>query len=292
MTPPQPQPQPHQQQYHNHSPPQNQHQHPPQPPYYFRQYPPQPYIHDPTAPRPPRRRPPSAVSVVLFARPFSLVIPGVIVVLNIWWSVSQRVCPSDANVGDTCFWLLWLSLPIVRLSLLPRAFLKVLPCSPYPMPTWSQIAFSEIMKSTNQSVWLSWLERWSHITYDLAIGQGHPKVESSSLSTDRFFCFGCSGECLFFFATSLALYLLTMSFCRPPSPSYGPSPPTSLPVEPPTTCPTSHRASTPPYSSSLPSVLPSASSCSYTTLCISISGVGRPKAPWLPYWASSCQYKS
>ncbi|KAH7015020.1 hypothetical protein EDB80DRAFT_323094 [Ilyonectria destructans] len=116
MSPPQPQPQPHQQQYHNHEPPRNQHQHPPQPPYYFRQYPPQPYIHDPTAPRPPRRRPPSAVSVVLFARPFSLVIPGVIVVLNIWWSVSQRVCPSDANVGDKCFWLLWLSLPIATLS--------------------------------------------------------------------------------------------------------------------------------------------------------------------------------
>ncbi|KAK7402723.1 hypothetical protein QQX98_011512 [Neonectria punicea] len=78
------------------------------PPYYFH-----PPIHDPFASR---RRPSRAFSFVLLARPFSLVVPGVIVILNIWWSVSQRVCPSDATVGDTCFWMLWLSLPIATLS--------------------------------------------------------------------------------------------------------------------------------------------------------------------------------
>ncbi|KAI5460294.1 hypothetical protein BGZ63DRAFT_245172 [Mariannaea sp. PMI_226] len=65
-----------------------------------------------TRPRPSSR----AFSVVLFVRPFSLIIPGVIVILNIWWSVTQRVCPGDATVGDTCFWMLWLSLPIATLS--------------------------------------------------------------------------------------------------------------------------------------------------------------------------------
>ncbi|KAJ0139193.1 Uncharacterized protein HZ326_17881 [Fusarium oxysporum f. sp. albedinis] len=36
------------------------------------------------------------------------------------------------------------------------------------------------------SVWLSWLERWSHSTKrDLVTDQSNPKVESSSLSTDK-----------------------------------------------------------------------------------------------------------
>ncbi|KPM39916.1 hypothetical protein AK830_g6671 [Neonectria ditissima] len=103
MSPTPPHPQQYQQQQH-----QQQYQgtqHPP--PDYFR-----PPIHDPFGPR----RPPRALSFVLLARPFSLVVPGVIVILNIWWSVSQRVCPSDATVGDTCFWMLWLSLPIATLS--------------------------------------------------------------------------------------------------------------------------------------------------------------------------------
>ncbi|KAF7540639.1 hypothetical protein G7Z17_g12158 [Cylindrodendrum hubeiense] len=105
-----------QQEYHNHEQLPNGQQHPQPPPYYFPQFPPQPYVHDPAAPHPPRRRPPRAVSLVHLARPFSLVIPAVIVVLNIWWSVSQRVCPSDAGVGHTCFWVLWLSLPVATLS--------------------------------------------------------------------------------------------------------------------------------------------------------------------------------
>ena len=57
-------------------------------------------------------------------------------------------------------------------------------------PSWHSLRAAPLNKQINdQSVWLSWLERWSHIQYDLTLGQGHPKVESSSLSTDRFFCY-------------------------------------------------------------------------------------------------------
>jgi hypothetical protein len=41
----------------------------------------------------------------------------------------------------------------------------------------------------DQSSWLSWLERWSHISHmkNLPTSSSHPKVESSSLSEDKFF---------------------------------------------------------------------------------------------------------
>ncbi|KAM5341684.1 hypothetical protein ACJ41O_014715 [Fusarium nematophilum] len=62
----------------------------------------------------PRRRPSSWLA--LTARQFSLIIPAIIVILNIWWSIRQDVCPSSAGVGHECFWMLWLSLPIAVAS--------------------------------------------------------------------------------------------------------------------------------------------------------------------------------
>ena len=62
-------------------------------------------------------------------------------------------------------------------------------CCARPQPSnWATSSVSAT------SVWLSWLERWSHIWYqiDSIKNQGHPKVESSSLSTDSVFCYSAS----------------------------------------------------------------------------------------------------
>ncbi|CAM1503564.1 Fc.00g011550.m01.CDS01 [Cosmosporella sp. VM-42] len=81
--------------------------------------PPPEYYHPPVwtsrAP-PPTHRPQSYL--IPLASQFSLVIPVVIVILNIWWSATRRVCPPSATASSPCFWLLWLSLPVATVSFL------------------------------------------------------------------------------------------------------------------------------------------------------------------------------
>ncbi|KAH6886442.1 hypothetical protein B0T10DRAFT_563638 [Thelonectria olida] len=77
-------------------------------------------------PRRRRRRPRGGSVVVLallpIAHPLSIIIPTIIVILALWWSLVQQVCPVDAKAGDLCTWLLWLSLPIATASFINSVF--------------------------------------------------------------------------------------------------------------------------------------------------------------------------
>ncbi|KAF4983334.1 hypothetical protein FDECE_17323 [Fusarium decemcellulare] len=87
------------------------------PPYgYYPPYQANTQTHVVAAPPPIRRRYPRANFVVVTARQFSLIIPGIIVILCIWWSIREEVCSSDAPVGHPCSWVLWTSLPIAAAS--------------------------------------------------------------------------------------------------------------------------------------------------------------------------------
>lgn len=66
----------------------------------------------PPPPRPPLR----ALIPLTFAHSLAMVIPGIILILAIWWSATNRVCPSWATSSSTCYWLIWLSVPIAVAS--------------------------------------------------------------------------------------------------------------------------------------------------------------------------------
>ncbi|KAF4456751.1 hypothetical protein F53441_1187 [Fusarium austroafricanum] len=64
-----------------------------------------------TRPSPYRRSPRQNFAVVT-ARQLNIVVPVVIIILSVWWSIRSQVCPSNAPVGHECSWLLWAALPI------------------------------------------------------------------------------------------------------------------------------------------------------------------------------------
>ncbi|KAF4980364.1 hypothetical protein FZEAL_3594 [Fusarium zealandicum] len=86
---------------------------------------PPPYAYQPpyqtyAPPAAPRRRSPRANCLVITARQFAIIVPVVIIVLNIWWSIrDSSYCPSSSdNAGGSCYLMLWLSLPIAIVSCL------------------------------------------------------------------------------------------------------------------------------------------------------------------------------
>lgn len=52
--------------------------------------------------------------LVSIVRPWAIVVPFVTVVMNIWWFASGRLCGGIDDLSSECYWILWLSFPIVR----------------------------------------------------------------------------------------------------------------------------------------------------------------------------------
>ncbi|RFN46483.1 hypothetical protein FIE12Z_9271 [Fusarium flagelliforme] len=95
-------------------PPHQQQQYPPQyqynaPPTYAPGYPPQQPIY---------RHTPRQNWAVTTARSFNIVIPVIIIILGIWWSIRSSTCPNNAPIGHECSWRLWASLPVACVALL------------------------------------------------------------------------------------------------------------------------------------------------------------------------------
>lgn len=53
--------------------------------------------------------------LVSIVRPWAIVVPFVTVVMNVWWFASGRLCGGIDDLSSECYWILWLSFPIVRL---------------------------------------------------------------------------------------------------------------------------------------------------------------------------------
>lgn len=47
-------------------------------------------------------------------RPWAIVVPFVTIIMDIWWFSTGRLCGYVDNMMDECFWVLWLSFPLVR----------------------------------------------------------------------------------------------------------------------------------------------------------------------------------
>ncbi|VUC24356.1 unnamed protein product [Clonostachys rosea] len=62
----------------------------------------------------PRRQHFFLVSIV---RPWAIVVSFIIVVMNIWWFSTGRICGYSASVTDKCYWVLWNSLPLAIASM-------------------------------------------------------------------------------------------------------------------------------------------------------------------------------
>ena len=98
--------------YQQYPPHQQQPQYPPQyqynaPPTYAPGYPPQQHVY---------RHTPRQNWAVTTARSFNIVIPVIIIILSIWWSIRSSTCPTNAPIGHECSWRLWASLPVVCFS--------------------------------------------------------------------------------------------------------------------------------------------------------------------------------
>lgn len=83
----------------------------PPPPFQYQQ----PYFTTPPHHPPPIHHRPTSL-LLSFSRHLTLLVPGIILILNIWWAATERVCPRSASAGALCFWLLWLTLPIATVS--------------------------------------------------------------------------------------------------------------------------------------------------------------------------------
>jgi hypothetical protein len=64
----------------------------------------------------PYRRAPRQNYAVVLARQLNIGLPIAIIILSIWWSFRSQVCPSNTPVGHECSWMLWTTLPVVRLN--------------------------------------------------------------------------------------------------------------------------------------------------------------------------------
>ena len=58
---------------------------------------------------------PRVLFLVSIVRPWAIVVPFVTVVMDVWWFASGRLCGEIDDLGNECYWILWLSFPIVRL---------------------------------------------------------------------------------------------------------------------------------------------------------------------------------
>uniref|UniRef100_A0A0B7KDZ6 Uncharacterized protein n=1 Tax=Bionectria ochroleuca TaxID=29856 RepID=A0A0B7KDZ6_BIOOC len=74
-------------------------------------YQPAAYYQPQYSPPRPRRQHFFLVSIV---RPWAIVVSFIILVMNIWWFSTGRICGYSASVTDKCYWVLWNSLPLVK----------------------------------------------------------------------------------------------------------------------------------------------------------------------------------
>lgn len=67
--------------------------------------------------------------------------------MDIWWFSTGRLCGYVDNMMDECFWVLWLSLPLVSLS---YSWFKS--CH-IPSPVWMRSPSSKSLKGKEKAIW-------------------------------------------------------------------------------------------------------------------------------------------